>query len=136
MKCFISRQSNQTFTFRSREQELHGNCDVTYTLASGTLRKTVSHVDDCEKRNIRYGDGFGGFFCSKKQGPDYPSSLSSTTFVTEPKGDKFQVNAIVSTGSWIGQFYEEEGSSQFVFTNSTSKLVSVKASPGKGLSVI
>ena len=119
------------FKCRSREQLLEGNCDVTYTLASGTLRKTVAHVDDCEDRAIRINDDYRGMFCNKKQAPDYPSSMASTTFITEPKGDKFQVNAIISTGSFIAQWYEEEGSSQFIFTNSTSKLVDVKSSSGK-----
>lgn len=105
---------------------------MTYTLAPGVLRKTVAHAQDCEDRNIRIIDDYRGMFCTKKQQtPNYPSSLASTTFITEPKGDKYQVNAIISTGSWIGQLYEEAGSAQFIFTNSTSKLVEVKASSGK-----
>ena len=53
-------------------------------------------MNDCEDRNIRKIDDYRGMFCNKDQTPAYPSSLSSTTFITEPKGDKFQVNAIVS----------------------------------------
>ena len=40
------------------------------------------------------------------------------------------MNGIVSTGSFVAQFYEEEGSAMLIVSNSTSKLINVKSSSG------
>lgn len=122
--------SKGNVAFRSKEKMLHGDCDVTYTVAGNAVRKSVSHIDDCENRVHRIIDDYRGMRCDGKKGPGYPSSIANTVFVTEKKGSGYQVNAIISTGSHISQFYEEEGSAQYVFTNSTSKLVNIVTSNG------
>ena len=108
--------------FRSQEQLLNGKCDVTYTVTDSAVRKSVSHYDDCENPVYRLVDDYRGMRCDGKKF-NYPASLASTVFLVEKKGSNFQVNAIISTGSLIAQLFEEAGASQFVYTNSTSKLV-------------
>jgi len=116
--------------FRSREQLIQGDCDVTYTVTEKKVIKTVSHTDDCENRVFRVLDDYRGMVCDKKEGLGYPASLATTVFMVEKEGSQYTVKKLVSTGTFVAQFFEEEGSTQFVHTNSTSVLVSVKASPG------
>lgn len=117
--------------FLSEENLIHGDCDVTYTVTPNTIRKTLSTTTDCKKRVHKLRDDFRGIFCTKNQAPDYPSSLMSTSFFGEKQSNgKYQVNAMVSTGSFISQQFEEAGSAQMVYSNSTSKLVTVKGSSG------
>ena len=108
--------------FRSNEQTLQGGCNVLYTVSDSMLRKTTSILDDCPNRVFRKIDDYRGLFCNKDLRPNYPTSLATTIFDLEKKSSgKYQINGIVSTGSFIAQFFEEEGSAQFVFTNQTSK---------------
>ncbi len=70
-------------SFRSREQQLHGDCDVTYTVSKQAVRKTVSHTEDCENRVYRIVDDWRSFRCDGKttnEGSGYPSSFTSTAF--------------------------------------------------------
>nr|ALO75638.1 melanin-engaging protein [Tigriopus kingsejongensis] len=119
--------------FKSTEQLVNGKCDVTYTVTDNAVRKSVSHTEDCENRAYRIIDDYRGMGCKNigfDNGMGYPSSIASTVFLTEKTANGYQVNAIVSTGSFIAQFFEEEGAAQYVYTNSTSKLVDVKDSAG------
>ena len=90
----------------------------------------MSHSTDCENRNFRIIDDYRGFRCEKDQGPNYPSSVSSTVYMLDKQGDQWQIKGMASVGTWVAQFYDTEGSSQMVTTNSTSRLVEVKNSDG------
>lgn len=101
-----------------------------YVVGSDAIRKTTVHHKDCENRKWRMVDDFRGFMCQRGEGAGYPSSSASVNFIIEKKGSGYQVNAMVATSSLIVQMYEEEGSAQAVFTNSTSILKNVRSSPG------
>jgi len=120
--------------FVSREQQLQGNCNMHYTVSSDAIRKQTVHGDDCEDRVFRAVDDFRGFKCFRKGDkpdfPGYPASTASTNFLLEKDGDGYKVNAMVSTSVFVAQYFEEEGSAQYIFTNSTSILKNVRSSPG------
>lgn len=118
--------------FVSREQTLHGTCDVSYTVTDNAIRKSVSHTEDCESRVYRLIDDWRGMRCdgkTTKEGMGYSSSIANTVFIYEKKGgNNIRVNAIINSGSFIAQYYSEEGSAQMVYTNSTSILKNIKSS--------
>ncbi|TRY76606.1 hypothetical protein TCAL_03493 [Tigriopus californicus] len=119
--------------FKSKEQLINGKCDVTYTVTDKAVLKFVSHTEDCEHRVFRIIDDYRGYNCKNPgydKGMNYPSSTGNTVFLTEKTDAGYQINAIMTTGAFIAQFYEEEGSAQFVYSNTTSKLVEVKGSSG------
>ena len=55
----------------------------------------------------------------------YASSIANTVFLYEKQGGEIRVNAIINSGSFIAQYYSEEGSAQMVYTNSTSILKNI-----------
>ncbi len=120
--------------FKSREQSINGVCDVTYSVSGQAVRKSVSHSDDCEKVNFRFINDYRSLPCDGKMNNgfagDYPSSLATTVFNVERAGDKFRFKSIVTSGTFIAQFYEEAGAAQAVYTNQTSVVVDRKSSSG------
>ena len=119
--------------FKSREAQLQGNCQMTYSVTPTAIVKTTSHTTDCENRVYRLVDDFRGYRCdsqSMNSGMNYPSSQGTDVYVLEKKGSTYQVNAMVSTSAFMAQYFEEEGSAQSIFTNSTSILTGAKSSPG------
>jgi len=123
--------------FRSREKSINGECDVTYSVSPQAVRKTVSHVDDCVKRVHRLIDDYRSMRCDGKtteNGPGYPSSVASTVFKLKMEGDRPRIVAIAQQGTFVAQFFEEEGAAHIVHTNQTSVLLEKKSS-SNGISV-
>ncbi len=79
--------------FVSSEQSVDGLCDVTYVGSGGSVRKSVSHVDDCERRSFRFVDDCRTVTCDG--GADkgggwgrFPSSATSTVFDIDSDGEE------------------------------------------------
>jgi len=132
--------------FLTQENLLHGDCKVQYAVSNNVISKSVSHFRDCKHRKFRIVDNFRGYRCDgdwsmeawdyygkENEGRNDPEPLYSSTntmFVVEKKGNRFQVNKMVVSGSVAAQYFESKGASNFIHVNKTLTLADIRDSDG------
>eukprot|EP00090_Calanus_glacialis_P016360 TRINITY_DN2561_c0_g1_i1.p1 TRINITY_DN2561_c0_g1~~TRINITY_DN2561_c0_g1_i1.p1 ORF type:complete len:1526 (-),score=363.79 TRINITY_DN2561_c0_g1_i1:68-4645(-) len=132
--------------FVAQENLLHGDCKVQYTVNNNMISKSVSHLRDCKHRKYRIVDNFRGYRCDgdwsmeawdmygkEMEGRNDPEpiySSANTLFVVEKKGDRFQVNKMVLSGTVAAQYFESTGASSFIHVNRSLTLVDIRNSDG------
>jgi len=132
--------------FVTQENLLHGDCKVQYAVSNNVISKSVSHFRDCKHRKFRIVDNFRGYRCDgdwsmeawdyygkENEGRNDPEPLYSSTntmFAVEKKGNKFQVNKMVVSGTVAAQYFESKGVSNFIHVNKTLTLADIRNSDG------
>jgi len=126
-----AKLSEGSTAFKSKEQTIHGECDISYTVTSDTIYKSMSLNKDCPNRPMRKVDDVGGHKCVKEEDPSNGLvSTSSTILQYERSGSGFKVNSVKINGAFVAQMYDTEGVSYMTVVNGTATLADVKSMGG------
>merc|ERR1712168_564709 len=94
-----AKLSEGSKAFKSKEQTIHGECDISYTVTDDAIYKSMSLNKDCPNRPMRKMDDIRGHRCTKDA--DRANGLVSTSnsvFNYENTGNGFKVTSVKSTG--------------------------------------
>jgi len=156
----LSHPDSQMGMWRKMERSIHGECKFEYAFLKSEhpklmeVSKTVSHINDCVKRNFKLFDNSDAYSCNgvthdlytgmnlfgkqlndeqrdeiqhKMYRPEPIHSTSMTTFqLKEIEPKKFNVEKVFSAGSVVVQRFSEEGPTHATIANRTLTLVEVK----------
>jgi len=117
--------------FKSKEQTIHGECDISYTVTSDTIFKSMSLNKDCPNRPMRKMDDVRGHKCQKEEDPSNGLVSTSNTIIQyENSGNGIKVNNVRINGAFVAQMFDTEGVSYMAVVNGTATLTDVKSMSG------
>ena len=109
----------QTPTFVSDLQKtIHGECEITYTVTSDTIYKTMNPDTDCPHRPVRRVDDIRGYDCDRdddNKAAGFVSTFNSA-YAYEKSGNAFKITSMLTifllklqahhyqTQNWVGRF--------------------------------
>jgi len=121
-------------SFKSSEQTIHGECDVSYTVTRDAIYKSMNLDSDCKERPVRRMDDIGGYDCERGDNNKATGLVSTSNTIYTIDDDTtpgaYRITRVISTGAFVAQMFETEGVSYIAMVNTTATLIGERNNPG------